>query len=44
MIRLEQKQSGAKAFTPATYNTIVGMHGIVMIATTIIMISATFGN
>jgi len=44
MIRLEQMQSGAKVFTPATYNTIVGMHGVVMIATTIIMISATFGN
>jgi cytochrome c oxidase subunit I len=44
MIRLEQSRSGAKVFTPATYNTIVGMHGVVMIATTIIMISATFGN
>lgn len=44
MIRLEQMQSGAKAFTPSTYNTIVGMHGIVMIATTIIMLSGTFGN
>jgi cytochrome c oxidase subunit I len=44
MIRLEQMHSGAKVFTPATYNTIVGMHGIVMIATTIIMISGSFGN
>jgi len=44
MIRLEQSQSGAKVFTPGTYNTIVGMHGIVMIATTIIMLSAPFGN
>jgi cytochrome c oxidase subunit I len=44
MIRLEQARSGAKVFTPATYNTIVGMHGLVMIATTIIMISAAFGN
>ena len=44
MIRLEQAQSGAKVFTPSTYNTIVGMHGIIMIATTIIMISSTFGN
>jgi cytochrome c oxidase subunit I len=44
MIRLEQARSGAKVFTPATYNTLVGMHGIVMIATTIIMISASFGN
>jgi cytochrome c oxidase subunit 1 len=44
MIRLEQAQSGAKAFTPGTYNTIVGLHGIIMIATTIIMLSAPFGN
>jgi cytochrome c oxidase subunit I len=44
MIRLEQARSGAKVFTPAAYNTIVGMHGLVMIATTIIMISAVFGN
>jgi cytochrome c oxidase subunit I len=44
MIRLEQARSGAKVFTPATYNTIVGMHGLVMIATTIIMVSASFGN
>jgi cytochrome c oxidase subunit 1 len=44
MIRLEQARTGAKVFTPAAYNTIVGMHGIVMIATTIIMVSAVFGN
>jgi len=44
MIRLEQARSGATVFTPSTYNTIVGMHGLVMIATTIIMVSATFGN
>jgi len=44
MIRLEQARTGAKVFTPAAYNTIVGMHGLVMIATTIIMISASFGN
>jgi cytochrome c oxidase subunit 1 len=44
MIRLEQSQSGAKFFTPGTYNTLVGMHGIIMIATTIIMVSAAFGN
>jgi cytochrome c oxidase subunit I len=44
MIRLEQAQAGARVFTPATYNTIVGMHGLVMIATTIIMVSAAFGN
>ncbi|HYB23712.1 MAG TPA: cbb3-type cytochrome c oxidase subunit I, partial [Solirubrobacteraceae bacterium] len=44
MIRLEQAQSGAKVFSPSTYNTLVGMHGLVMIATTIIMVSAVFGN
>ena len=44
MIRLEQARAGAKVFTPATYNTLVGMHGVVMIATTIIMTTAVFGN
>jgi cytochrome c oxidase subunit I len=44
MIRLEQGRTGAKVFTPATYNTIVGMHGLVMIVSTIIMLSAAFGN
>jgi cytochrome c oxidase subunit 1 len=44
MIRLEQSQPGALFFTPSTYNTIVGMHGILMIASTIIMISGPFGN
>ena len=44
MIRLEQSQPGAIFFNPATYNTIVGMHGMIMIATTIIMISGPFGN
>jgi cytochrome c oxidase subunit I len=44
MIRLQQSESGAKYFTPSTYNTLVGLHGIVMIITTIIMITGTFGN
>jgi cytochrome c oxidase subunit I len=44
MIRLEQSVPGAIFFPPATYNTIVGMHGIIMIATTIIMVSGPFGN
>src|SRR5579859_6397087 len=44
MIRLEQSQPGAVYFDPSTYNTIVGMHGILMIASTIIMISGPFGN
>jgi cytochrome c oxidase subunit 1 len=44
MIRLEQSTPGAVFFNPATYNTIVGMHGILMIASTIIMVSGPFGN
>jgi cytochrome c oxidase subunit I len=44
MIRLEQSTPGAIFFTPSTYNTIVGLHGIIMIAATIIMISGPFGN
>jgi len=44
MIRLEQSRPGAIFFNPETYNTIVGMHGIIMIATTIIMVSGPFGN
>ena len=44
MIRLEQSTPGAIYFNPSTYNTIVGMHGILMIATTIIMVSGPFGN
>lgn len=44
MIRLEQSIPGAVFFTPSTYNTIVGMHGILMIAATIIMVSGPFGN
>jgi cytochrome c oxidase subunit 1 len=44
MIRLEQSRPGAIFFDPSTYNTIVGMHGILMIASTIIMISGPFGN
>jgi cytochrome c oxidase subunit 1 len=44
MIRLEQSTPGAIFFTPSTYNTIVGMHGILMIAASIIMVSGPFGN
>ena len=44
MIRLEQSVPGAIFFTPSTYNTIVGMHGIMMIVASIIMISGPFGN
>jgi len=44
MIRLEQSRPGAIFFTPSTYNTIVGMHGILMIVASIIMVSGPFGN
>jgi cytochrome c oxidase subunit I len=44
MIRLEQSRPGAVFFNPGTYNTIVGMHGIIMIVSTIIMVSGPFGN
>lgn len=44
MIRLEQSVPGAIFLPPATYNTIVGMHGIIMIAATIVMVSGPFGN
>ncbi len=44
MIRLQQSMPGALFFNPATYNTIVGMHGIMMIVATIIMVSGPFGN
>jgi cytochrome c oxidase subunit 1 len=43
-IRLEQSRPGAIFFNPATYNTIVGMHGIIMIVSTIIMITGPVGN
>ncbi len=43
-IRLEQSRPGALFFNPQTYNTIVGMHGIIMIVATIIMITGPVGN
>ncbi|MBA2288655.1 MAG: cbb3-type cytochrome c oxidase subunit I [Ktedonobacteraceae bacterium] len=44
MIRLEQARPGALFFNPATYNTIVGMHGIIMVVAAIVMVSGPFGN
>src|SRR5215472_16581496 len=43
-IRLEQSRPGATFFNPATYNTIVGMHGIIMVVATIVMIAGPVGN
>jgi cytochrome c oxidase subunit 1 len=44
MIRLEQSRPGAVFFTPSTYNTIVGMHGIIMVVAAVIMVAGPFGN
>lgn len=44
LIRLNLIQPGSKALSPWDYNTIVGFHGLAMIAATIIMISGPFGN
>ncbi len=44
LIRLELMQPGAKAFPIQTYNTIVGMHGFIMIVATIVMIAGPFAN
>ncbi|MEX6428361.1 cytochrome c oxidase subunit I [Ferrimicrobium acidiphilum] len=44
LIRLEQSTPGAKFLVPNAYNTIVGVHGILMIAATVIMITGPFGN
>ncbi|HVS05832.1 MAG TPA: cbb3-type cytochrome c oxidase subunit I [Candidatus Dormibacteraeota bacterium] len=44
LIRLQQSQPGASYFKPAFYNTMVGVHGTVMIAAVIIMSTSTFGN
>lgn len=44
LIRLNLIEPGSKFLPPATYNTIVGFHGLAMIAATIIMITGPFGN
>ncbi len=44
LIRLEVIQPGAKMFPIQTYNTIIGMHGLIMIVATIIMITGPFTN
>ena len=44
MIRLEQSVPGAIFFNPSTYNTIVGMHGIIMVVAAVIMVAGPFGN
>jgi cytochrome c oxidase subunit 1 len=44
LIRLEWLRPGARFFPPQTYNAVVGMHGLVMIIATIVMITGSFGN
>src|SRR5260370_35756876 len=44
LIRTELIRTGAKAFPTATYNTIVTMHGMLMILTTITFFIGPFGN
>ncbi|MBF6591294.1 MAG: cbb3-type cytochrome c oxidase subunit I, partial [Ktedonobacterales bacterium] len=44
LIRTELIQPGAKAFPTETYNTIVTMHGMLMILATITMFIGPFGN
>ena len=44
LIRLEVARPGAKVFSIQTYNTIIGMHGLIMVVATIIMITGSFGN
>ena len=44
LIRTELIQPGAKAFPTQTYNTVVTMHGMLMILTTITFFIGPFGN
>ena len=44
LIRTELITPGAKAFPTGTYNTIVSMHGMIMILTTISFFIGPFGN
>lgn len=44
LLRIELMRPGALAFSPQTYNTIIGVHGFDMVVSTIIMISGPFAN
>ena len=44
MIRTQLLRPGATLFGPQTYNALVGVHGIVMIVSTIIMVVGPWGN
>jgi cytochrome c oxidase subunit I len=44
MIRTDLLTPGSKLFGLQTYNSVVGLHGIIMIVATIIMVVGPFGN
>jgi cytochrome c oxidase subunit 1 len=44
LIRSELARPGAKLFGGQTYNSLVGVHGIIMIVSTIIMVVGPWGN
>lgn len=44
LIRTNLITPGSRFVGPETYNTLVGLHGIIMVIATIIMISGPFGN
>jgi cytochrome c oxidase subunit 1 len=44
LIRTNLAQPGSHLFGPRDYNSVVGLHGIIMIVATIIMVSGPFGN
>ncbi len=44
LIRTNLIRPGSKFVSPDTYNSLVGLHGIVMIIATIVMVSGPFGN
>ncbi len=44
LIRTDLITPGSHLFGLQTYNSVVGLHGIIMIAATIIMVSGPFGN
>ncbi len=44
LIRTNLMRPGSHLFGPREYNAVVGLHGIIMIIATIIMVSGPFGN
>lgn len=44
LVRTNLMTPGSRFVDPATYNSLVGIHGIIMIIATIVMVSGPFGN